>query len=137
MDLLKINNNEKVRKINEIGMFVLPIEVRKELELENEDYVEIFESNNSIIVKKLNVMHTIKEVKQDRIEEDNDTILFEDIHYVRIPRFSEDNRNKTVRRIDELGRIVIPIEVRKKLKIKENCELKVCTKDNMVILIKE
>ena len=45
-------------------------------------------------------------------------------------------RNHYLRVIDELGRIVIPLELRKELEIKEKEKLKICVKDNLIILIK-
>lgn len=41
------------------------------------------------------------------------------------------------RGIDNLGRIVIPIEMRKKLGIKENDNLKIELKDNKIIISKD
>lgn len=41
-----------VRKIDELGRFVLPIEIRKSLNLNCKDAVEIFVDNDKIILKK-------------------------------------------------------------------------------------
>lgn len=41
-----------VRKIDELGRFVLPIEIRKSLNLNCRDAVEIFVDNDKIILKK-------------------------------------------------------------------------------------
>lgn len=41
-----------------------------------------------------------------------------------------------MRVVDELGNCVILIEIRKELKINENDALKICVKDNKIILIK-
>ena len=42
-----------------------------------------------------------------------------------------------VRTIDQLGRIIIPMQLRKDLGIKEKDSIKICYKDNMIILIKK
>ena len=41
-----------VRKIDELGRFVLPIELRKNLGINNRDAVEIFVEDDKIILKK-------------------------------------------------------------------------------------
>ena len=41
-----------VRKIDELGRFVLPIEIRKSLNLNCKDAVEIFVDDDKIILKK-------------------------------------------------------------------------------------
>lgn len=41
-----------VRRIDELGRIVLPIEIRKNLSIENRDAVEIFVENDKIILKK-------------------------------------------------------------------------------------
>ena len=41
-----------VRKVDELGRIVLPIELRRTLEIEQKDSLEIFTEGNSIILKK-------------------------------------------------------------------------------------
>lgn len=41
-----------VRRIDELGRIVLPIEIRKNLCIDNRDAVEIFVENDKIILKK-------------------------------------------------------------------------------------
>ncbi|MCQ2436674.1 MAG: AbrB/MazE/SpoVT family DNA-binding domain-containing protein [Clostridia bacterium] len=41
-----------VRKIDELGRLVLPIEIRKNLGIDNRDAVEIFTDEDKIILKK-------------------------------------------------------------------------------------
>ena len=42
----------------------------------------------------------------------------------------------TVRKVDELGRIVIPMEVRKQLNVNERDEMQIFVGDNCIILQK-
>ncbi len=42
-----------------------------------------------------------------------------------------------IRNIDELGRVVIPIEIRKNLNIKEKDPLEICVEHNSIILKKK
>ncbi len=41
-----------VRRIDELGRIVLPIEIRKNLNIENRDAVEIFVDEDKVILKK-------------------------------------------------------------------------------------
>ena len=41
-----------VRKIDELGRIVLPVEVRREMELQDKDAIEVFVEGNYIILKK-------------------------------------------------------------------------------------
>ncbi len=41
-----------VRKIDELGRIVLPIELRRTLGVAEKDYLEIFVENNQIVLKK-------------------------------------------------------------------------------------
>lgn len=41
-----------VRKIDELGRITLPIEIRRIMDIEQKDPIEIFVENNSIILKK-------------------------------------------------------------------------------------
>lgn len=41
-----------VRRIDELGRIVLPIEIRKNLDIENRDTVEIFVEEDKVILKK-------------------------------------------------------------------------------------
>ena len=46
------------------------------------------------------------------------------------------NKNHELKVIDELGRILIPRELREELNINRNDKMKICIKDNMIILIR-
>ena len=41
-----------VRRIDSVGRFVLPIELRRTLQIEDNDSLEVFVEDNSIILKK-------------------------------------------------------------------------------------
>lgn len=133
----KIENNEKVlRKVDELGRITIEYERRKRLGIKEKDKFEIYLENNSIVLRKLNVLVEKKKILEEKhilnknIEIDiqqyeiNETFLdINDIgHHVRI--------------IDELGRIVLPIELRKKLNIRENDKLEISNIGNNIILKK-
>ncbi len=47
-----MNSTGVVRRIDSVGRFVLPIELRRTLQLEDSDSLEIFVEDNEIILKK-------------------------------------------------------------------------------------
>lgn len=52
-----------------------------------------------------------------------------------LEKYQDKNQiNGIVRRMDELGKVVLPIEIRKQLKIEENDELEIGIEDNTIIL---
>ena len=47
-----MKNKGIIRRIAELGRIVIPIEIRKRLNIYEKDAIEIFVKNNSIILKK-------------------------------------------------------------------------------------
>ncbi len=57
-----------VRKVDELGRIVLPIELRKNLEINIKDPLEIFTNNDQIILKKYNPTDIFTGEMSDLIE---------------------------------------------------------------------
>ena len=137
MERLTVKNKENIREIDEIGRIVIPLNKRKQLDINTGDKLEIFISGKNIVLKRPDVkihkeiIETIRTVINDELELD---IRVKSIK----PDFinKKNYRNHYLRVIDELGRIVIPLELRKELEIKEKEKFKICVKDNLIILIK-
>lgn len=136
MEKLNVKKFDEIRKVNELGQIVIPIVKRKVLEIRAGDKLEIYRSGKNIILKKVNVV-----IHKDIIEKAK-TIINGQIEIdITIKKIKTDidrnyKKNHYVRTIDELGRIIIPLELREELDIMEDDEIKVCIKDNMIILIK-
>ncbi len=136
MENLKVRRKNEIRTISELGQIVIPLVKRKELKINAGDKLEIYRSGNNIILKKIKVdirkdiIETVKAIINNEIELD--------IKVKRIKTNTDKSYDKdhSVRTIDELGRVIIPIELRKELNIMENDKMKICIKDNMIILIK-
>ena len=136
MENLKVRRKNEIRTISELGQIVIPLANRKELKINAGDKLEIYRSGNNIILKKIKV-----DIRKDIIEKVKAIINNEielDIKVKRIKTNIDKSYNKdhSLRTIDELGRVIIPIELRKELNIMENDKMKICIKDNMIILIK-
>lgn len=129
------NTNE--RKIDELGRIVLPVELRKLLQIEENDYLEICKSGKNITLKKIE-----KNIQKDQLQNIKITLNSEieiniDVNRINCNIQRSNSLNNSVKAVDELGRITIPIELRKKLNIFEKDTMKICVKGNMIILIKE
>ena len=94
-----------VRKIDELGRVTLPIEIRRNLGIEEKDPIEIFLESGSVILKK----------HQDESGVSNTGI---------------------VRKIDELGRVTLPIEIRRMLDIEEKDPIEIFIEDSALLLKK-
>lgn len=136
MENLKVQKTNEIRKIDGLGRIVIPLTKRNQLKIDTGDKLEIYKSGKNIILKKVNI-----KVHKDIIETIKVTINNElevDIQVKSIETNIDKSYNKDhpLRTIDELGRIVIPIELRDELHIREKDKIKICIKDNMIILIK-
>lgn len=120
---------EKVRTIDELGRIVIPIEAREYLTIKPGDKIDILESGKNIILKKSkNIEKQEKQITLDNGIEIN----------IQITYFNNNSiQNCYTRSINELGMLVIPIEMRKNLNIRERDKMKICIKDESIILIKE
>lgn len=79
----------------------------------------------------LEIREKVNFLEKDKIDVyiKNNMIILEKNH-------DENEIKGIIRRVDELGRIVLPIEVREKLNIEENNELEICLEGNTIILKK-
>ena len=120
---------QKIRKIDELGRIIIPIEMRNYLEIKTGDKIDICKSGRNIILKKSgNIERQMKHIAIDKgIEVDIQ------ITYLK----NNSTHNCYTRSINDLGMVVIPFELRKNLNIKEKDKVKICVKDNNIILIKE
>lgn len=120
---------QKIRKIDELGRIIIPIEMRNYLEIKTGDKIDICKSGRNIILKKSeNIERQMKHIDIDKgIEIDIQ------ITYLK----NNSAHNCYTRSINDLGMVVIPLELRKNLNIKEKDKVKICVKDNNIILIKE
>lgn len=64
----KIKNTGIVRRLDELGRITLPIELRRNLDLEEKDPVEIYVSEDMIILKKFEPVDTFTGSKENLIE---------------------------------------------------------------------
>lgn len=136
MENLKVRRKNEIRTISELGQIVIPLVKRKELKINAGDKLEIYRSGNNIILKKIKV-----DIRKDIIEKvkaiiNNEIELDIKVNRIKTNIDKSYDKDHSLRTIDELGRVIIPIELRKELNIMENDKMKICIKDDMIILIK-
>ena len=121
-------------KMDELGRIHIPIQVRKMLNIQEREKLYIYRSGINIILEKSNY-----KVEKEKVFEQK-TIIENGIEYcieiTRIKNSILSDKKGLLRAVDELGRCVIPIEIRKELHISENNILKIYIKDDRIILIK-
>lgn len=132
MEKLKEKKETEYQKMNELGMVLIPFDVRKKFKINTGDKFEIYESGKNIILKKTEI-----EIGTEIFKEIG-TILDRKLQIeIKVKDIGNKNySNHIIRSVDDLGRVVVPIEVRKKLGFKEGDKIKVCVKDDKIILIK-
>ena len=64
----KIKNTGIVRRLDELGRITLPIELRRNLDLSEKDPVEIYVSEDTIILKKFEPVDTFTGSRDNLIE---------------------------------------------------------------------
>lgn len=111
-------------KVDELGRIVINLLLQEKIGINKESYVGIILKGKKIIIKKLNDS-IIKKIKEQKAKNKQDYIIY-----------VQNEKNITVRAIDELARLVIPIQLREKLDIKERDKLIEYIEDKEIVLEK-
>lgn len=136
MENLRIKRKEEIRKVDDLGRITIPVTKRKELEISTGDKLEVYKSGKNIILKKVDVKITKDTIQIVRAIINGELEIDIEVKNLKT-RFDKNyNKNHELKVIDELGRILIPRELREELNINRNNKVKICIKDNMIILIK-
>lgn len=133
----KQKRKEELVKIDGLGRVYIPSEKRKKLQIKTGDKLEVYKSGRNIILKKTNIRTERNTIQEMNIIIDQKTEINIKINDLRCDVGEYENSKNKIRSIDELGRILIPIEERQALNIRENDEFKPYLKDDMIILIKK
>ena len=133
----KQRRKEELVKIDGLGRVYISSEKREKLQIKTGDKLEVYKSGRNIILKKTNIRTERNTIQEMNIIIDQKTEINIKINDLRCDVGEYENSKHKIRSIDELGRILIPIEERQALNIKENDEFKPYLKDDMIILIKK
>ncbi len=136
MENLRIKRKEEIRKVDDLGRITIPVTKRKELEISTGDKLEVYKSGKNIILKKVDVKISKDTIQIVRAIINGELEIDIEVKHLKT-RFDKNyNKNHELKVIDELGRILIPRELREELNINRNDKMKICIKDNMIILIR-
>lgn len=130
-------NNKNFVKIDGLGRISIPSDIRKKLQLKTGNKLEVYRSGRNIILKKINMKIEKNTIQELNITIDQRTEISIEINNLICNKEKNTNSKYKLRTIDELGRIIIPIEERQELNIMENDEFKLYIKEDMIILIKK
>ena len=108
-------------KVDSLGRIYIRMAIRKELGIDEGDGLAVSINNNIILLKKSKVVKTERCVLPFGAE----------------LKIKLDKDSNVVRKVDEIGRYVLPIEIREKLGIKENDELCITTDNDFIKLEKK
>lgn len=133
----KQKRKEELVKIDGLGRVYISSEKREKLQIKTGDKLEVYKSGRNIILKKTHIRTERNTIQEMNIIIDQKTEINIKINDLRCDMGEYENSKHKIRVIDELGRILIPIEERQALNIKENDEFKPYLKDDMIILIKK
>lgn len=117
---------EKTRTVDELGRIVIPFEMRNYLNIGEKDDICVGMSGKNIILKKIENSNEIKQF----------TILDKQME-INIQISYRIKNNNYIRKVNELGMMVIPAEIRKEARINTRDKIKMCLKNDYIILIKE
>ena len=135
MENLRIKRKEEIRKVDDLGRITIPVTKRKELEISTGDKLEVYKSGKNIILKKVDVKISKDTIQIVRAIINGELEIDIEVKHLKT-RFDKNyNKNHELKVIDELGRILIPRELREELNINRNDKMKICIKDNMIILL--
>ena len=136
MENLRIKRKEEIRKVDDLGRITIPVTKTKELEISTGDKLEVYKSGKNIILKKVDVKISKDTIQIVRAIINGELEIDIEVKHLKT-RFDKNyNKNHELKVIDELGRILIPRELREELNINRNDKMKICIKDNMIILIR-
>lgn len=130
-------SNKDLVKIDGLGRVYVPLKKREKLQIKTGNKLEVYRSGRNIILKKINMQEEKNTIYKTNIIMNQRTRISITINSPICDTEENANLKHKIRTIDELGRIIIPIEERQELNIKENDKFKLCLKEDMIILIKK
>lgn len=134
---LEVKNEKGLSKVDELGRVTIELKRRKKLEIKEGDKFEIYLENNNIVLRKLDILLEKEELATGKYKIESDIEINIQVNRVKETILNVNDIGHCIRRIDELGRIVLPIELRRKLHIFPNDELEIDNMGNNITLTKK
>ncbi len=134
---LEVENEKELVKVDDLGRVTLRLKLREKHGIKEGDRFEIYEENNSIMLRKLDVLTEKEEITTGTYKINGDIEINIQINKVKETILNINDIGHYVRRIDEFGRIVLPIELRKNRNIYPNNDLEIGEIGNNISLTKK
>ena len=129
--------NSVKSKVDELGRIEIEIGVRKKLGIKEKDKFEIYPENNSIVLKKLDVVIEKEKVFEVESKIEKDLVINVCVNRVKSTILNIHDLGNPIRTVDEVGRIVLPIELRNLFNIHNKDEVESEIKGKNIILTKK
>lgn len=134
----KIEYNGKLpTKVDDLGRVTIEYKTRETLGIKEGDKFEIYLENNCIILRKLMILIEKEKIIEKKYIINEDTEIDVQKYKIKKTLLDINDIGHYVRTIDLMGKIVIPIELRKKLNLRENDILEISDRGNNIILNKK
>lgn len=133
----EVKNEKGLLKVDELGRITIELKRRERHGIKEKDKVEIYIENNSIILRKLDILVEKEEIAKSKCTINGDIEINVQVNKIKETILNINDIGHYIRRVDEFGRIVLPIELRQKLGILPNNVLKAEDIENNISLIKK
>lgn len=134
----KIEYNEKLpTKVDDLGRVTIEYKTRETLGIKEGDKFEIYLENDCIILRELMILIEKEKIIEKKYIINEDTEIDVQKYKIKKTLLDINDIGHYVRTIDLMGKIVIPIELRKKLNLRENDILEISDRGNNIILNKK
>lgn len=129
-------NKKGLLEVDELGRITIEFDRRKRHGIKAKDKFEIYVENDSIILKKLDILVEKEEIGQMKEMIKDDIEIDVKLNKIKETILNISDIGNYIRRIDEIGRIVIPIELRQLLSIFPHSKLEVDDRVGSISLTK-
>lgn len=134
----KIEYNGKLpTKVDDLGRVTIEYKTRETLGIKEGDKFEIYLENDCIILRELMILIEKEKIIEKKYIINEDTEIDVQKYKIKKTLLDINDIGHYVRTIDLMGKIVIPIELRKKLNLRENDILEISDRGNNIILNKK
>lgn len=123
------NKKEDETFVDEIGRIQLSQNIMQKINIKSGNKLEVYRSGKNIVLKKLTPKRDISK---------ETSMIIDNKYEVKIQISNLDfNTKHKITTVDEFGKVLIWADIRKETGIMEKDKLKVCVKDDIIILIKK
>ena len=130
-------SKKELLEVDELGRVTIEFDRRERHGIKEKDKFEIYIENNSIMLRKLDILVEKEEIGKSKYTINGDVEIDVQVNKIKETILNINDIGHYIRRIDELGRIVIPIDLRQLLGILPKDKLEIDDVGNNMSLTKK